>query len=84
MTQSVEVKPSWSSELDSNHIDVRIIRFKKPKIIDNTLKVLMIKVDSVQIQMSGVSKEIKTLRENQNEKLEVKNIKRKEIIWEAH
>lgn len=44
------------------------------------LKVLMIKVDSMQIQKSGVSKEIKTLRENQNEKLEVKNIKRKEII----
>lgn len=37
------------------------------------LRALMEKVDNMQEQMSNVSKEMKTLRQNQNKMLDIKN-----------
>lgn len=46
---------------------------KEFKELINMLKLLMNKIDSMQKQMGNVSKEMEILRDNQKEKLEIKN-----------
>lgn len=78
--QSEETKPAMGPDSDMAEIWGLSDQEFKVTII-NMLRALIEKVDNMQEQMSNVSREMKTLRKNQKEMIEIKNIVTEMTLW---